>query len=106
MRGVSCHPLLPSFSFLNVVIGFLVAWSPKPYYLLYALALIGFTTDASVPCRQAQVELLGPCFDIVREKVQNQRPLALLVYRLPLGASALAGSGELGKEEGHSSHSS
>lgn len=71
----------------------------KPYYLLYALALIGFTINASAPCRQAQVGLLG-AFDIVREKVQNQRPLAVLVYRLPVGARALAGSGELGKEEG------
>lgn len=59
MKGVSCHPLLPSFSFLKIVIGFLVAWSSKPSFLLYALALIGFTTEASsAPCRQARVVLL------------------------------------------------
>lgn len=58
-RGVGKGSLLlPSASQLTVVIGFLVAWSPKPYYLLYALALIGYTMDASAPCRQAQVRLL------------------------------------------------
>lgn len=96
----------PSFSFLKVAIGFLVAWFRKPYCFLSELALIGFTTDASsAPCRQARVGLLeAECFNIVIEPFQNQRPLALLVYRFPFGASVRAGSGELGKEEGHSSH--
>lgn len=56
---MSCYPQLPSVSFINVAVGFLVAWSPKPYYLLSALALIGFTINASAPCRQAHVGLLG-----------------------------------------------
>lgn len=56
---MSCYPQLPSVSFIHVAVGFLVAWSPKPYYLLYALALIGFTINASAPCRQAHVGLLG-----------------------------------------------
>lgn len=33
MRGTSSHPRLPGFSFLSVVIGFLVAWSSKAFYL-------------------------------------------------------------------------
>lgn len=105
MRGVSCHPLLPSYSFINVVIGFLVAWSPKALYLFSTSALTGFTRDASsAPCRPKSVRR-RLSFDIVTETFQN-RARWLGLFTDPLGASVRAGSGALGQEEEHSSRSS
>lgn len=104
MRGISSHPQLPGFSFLSVVIGFLVAWSSKPYYLH-----VGFNwvhkRGLLCPLQAGPRRTWRLCFDIVTKTFWNQRPW-LCLFTDPLGVSVHVGPRELGEEEGHGSLSS
>lgn len=90
--------LLPSFSFINVVVGFLVAWSPKPFYLSYALALIRFVTN-TCPMQVGPSRTLEAVFAIVMRSFRTKDDLALLIFRFPLGASGLWAARQ-GRERG------